>query len=131
MELVLLREYFPDGTNGDLYHLEELICHTIELPWKNNEHKISCIPEGKYSLIRRYTKEFGWHLLVQDVPNRKGILLHAANKALTELKGCIAPVTKITDHGCGSSSKAALRKLIDVAVDVLEKEKVYLIIKKK
>jgi hypothetical protein len=131
MDLELLREYFPEGTNGELFMQGAQICYTIELPWLNNEFQISCIPEGKYPLVRRYNKEFGWHLLVKDVPNRKGILLHAANKALLELKGCIAPVTKITDHGCGNSSKNALRKLIDIVVDLLEKEKVYLIISKK
>ena len=131
MELELLREYFPQGTNGELLHNGESICFTIELPWKNNKKKISCIPEGRYSLINRCNEEFGWHLLVQNVPDRDGILLHAANKALAELKGCIAPVSKLISPGCGSSSKKALRKLIEMVHDVLEHEPVYLIIKKK
>ena len=131
MELVLLREYFPDGTNGDLYHLEELICHTIELPWKNNEHEISCIPEGRYSLKTRYVTKFGWHLLVENVPDRTWILIHPANYALTQLKGCIAPEESDTGHGRGINSKAALSKLLGLVFETLKNEKVYLTIKKK
>ena len=48
MILFLTRTYFPDGTNGKLECEGKLICNTIELPWKNNEKRVSCIPEGKY-----------------------------------------------------------------------------------
>jgi hypothetical protein len=48
MEIHLTRTYFPDGTNGILECEGKLICNTIELPWKKNETKVSCIPEGKY-----------------------------------------------------------------------------------
>ena len=131
MELELLREYFPDGTNGEIVKAGESICYTIELPWKNNAHQISCIPEGKYLLINRYTKELGWHLQVLNVPDRSGILIHAANVALKELKGCIGPVSALTKHGCGTNSRKALKKLIAEILEVSENEPVYLIIKKK
>jgi hypothetical protein len=48
MIIFLTRTYFPEGCNGKLECEGKLICHTIELPWKNNETKVSCIPEGKY-----------------------------------------------------------------------------------
>src|SRR6478752_506485 len=101
MELELLREYFPEGTNGEIWHDGKLICKTIELPWKENAKKISCIPEGRYSLIIKWHKKLGWVILVQDVPNRKEILIHPANEALKELKGCIAPVTNTISPGNG------------------------------
>ena len=45
MKLRLCRNYFPNGTNGLLYdEMGELLCFTIELPWKNNERRESCIP---------------------------------------------------------------------------------------
>jgi hypothetical protein len=130
MELTLLREYFPEGTNGKIYALEQLICDTIELPWKNNAHEISCIPEGKYSLKRRFNTKFGWHLWLEDVPGRTWILIHPANNALTQLKGCIAPVTTVTGHGCGTQSSIALKKLTDLVYKQLVTEKVYLTIAK-
>lgn len=131
MELELLREYKPQGTNGSLLHDGQQICFTIELPWKNNKHKISCIPEGKYHVMIRCNKQFGWHLLVTGVQNRDGILMHPANNALAELKGCIAPVTKLIKSGVGSGSRNALKKLLDLIFNADEQEAVYLTIKKK
>lgn len=131
MELELLRAYFPDGTNGDLMYEGQLLCFTIELPWKNNYHKFSCIPEGRYPLKIRFTKALGWHIAVKDVEDRIGILMHIANDALKELKGCIAPVSAHTGHGKGRGSKIALNKILKLMLQLEESETVYLIIKKK
>jgi hypothetical protein len=111
MELILFRKYHPDGTNGKLMNGRQLVCQTIELPWLLNRNNVSCIPEGRYEITKRYTPERGWHLLVLDVPKRSGILFHPANDALKELKGCIAPVTSITGPGKGLSSRNALAQL--------------------
>lgn len=112
MELVLKRVYQDMGTNGELLLKGKRICYTIELPWKNNARRVSCIPEGKYQLVKRYTARFGWHLLLVNVPQRDWILLHAANDALKEIKGCIAPVTTLTGPGKGALSRLALQKLM-------------------
>ena len=114
MKLVLYRDYHPAGTNGDLYVDEVFQCHTIELPWLDNQHQQSCIPEGTYRLEPRWNQRFGKHLLVRDVPGRSAILVHPANNALTELKGCIAPVLQLTGAGCGSYSRMALEHLLQV-----------------
>ena len=74
MVLILLRIYFPEGTNGKLECEGKLKCYTIELPWKMNETKVSCIPEGKYFIRKRYSQKFKWHLEVLDVENRSFIL---------------------------------------------------------
>jgi hypothetical protein len=47
-----------------------------------------------------------------DVPNRSGILIHAANR-VEELKGCIAPVSEITRLTEGSGSMKALQAIFD------------------
>lgn len=99
MVLILTRTYFPDGTNGKLECDGKFICNTIELPWKNNETKVSCIPEGEYFIKKRYSNKFQWHLEIIDVENRSLILFHPANNVLRELKGCIAPVTKLSGPG--------------------------------
>ena len=67
MELELIRTYFPNGTNGELLHLSNRVCFTIELPWKNNEPRVSCIPEGRYQLTERESLKYGRHLLVNSV----------------------------------------------------------------
>lgn len=129
MILFLTRTYFPDGTNGKLKCDGEFICYTIELPWKNNEKRVSCIPEGKYFIRKRYSPKFKWHLEVIDVENRNFILFHPANNALKELNGCIAPVTKLSGPGLGLMSRKAFKKLKTLVYQALDnKESVELIV---
>ena len=130
MVLSLSRTYFPDGTNGILECEGKIICLTIELPWKINETKVSCIPEGKYFIRKRYSKRFQWHLEIINVKNRSLILFHPANNALQELNGCIAPVTKLSGPGLGLMSRKAFSKLKYLVNPILDKnESVELIIK--
>ena len=127
MELELFRTYYPDGTNGEIRHVGRSICHTIELPWLQNRRNVSCIPEGRYALRKRFTSKHGLHVFVVDVPGRSGILIHPANYAKTELRGCIAPVHELTGAGSGRQSRLANERLKDLVLDALEKgEKVYL-----
>ena len=129
MVISITRTYFPEGTNGKLECDGKLICNTIELPWKMNETKVSCIPEGKYFIRKRYSRKFQWHLEVLDVRNRSLILFHPANNALRELNGCIAPVTKLSGPGLGLMSRKAFSKLKNLVNPILDKnESVVLIV---
>lgn len=131
MVILLLRSYHNRGTNGTMYFNGIKICDTIELPWKNNQRRVSCIPEGTYTLRKRYTARFGWHCHVDKVPNRDWILIHSFNNALKESLGCIGPVTKIEGEGIGAASRPALNKLMALLEPAFEKRKsIYLIIKK-
>lgn len=121
MELLLKRTYFTDGTNGKLYNGDQLICFTIELPWLDNKSRVSCIPEGRYELMKRYSPKFQWHLWLQQVAQRQLILIHPANDALKELKGCIALVSALTGSGKGSQSRAAFKKLCAIVFEALER----------
>jgi hypothetical protein len=130
MKLLLTRTYFPKGTNGKLECEGKLICNAIELPWKNNETKVSCIPEGKYFIRKRYSQKLQWHLEVLDVKNRSLILFHPANNALQELNGCIAPVTKLSGPGLGLMSRKAFLRLKSMVYKALDnKESVELNVK--
>jgi len=129
MELYLRRWYHPLGTNGIISHRGTSICGCIELPWKDNRRYISCIPEGRYRLIKRMHPRWGEQLAVGNVPNREGILFHPANHALQDLQGCIAPVTKATAPGVGNYSRIALERLKDLVYPVLDAgEPVWLVI---
>jgi hypothetical protein len=130
MVLELTRTYFPNGTNGKLECEGKIICNTIELPWKNNETRVSCIPEGKYFIKKRYSQKFQWHLEIENVQNRSLILFHPANNALQELNGCIAPVTKLSGPGLGLMSRKAFTTLKRMVYKVLDtNESVELIVK--
>lgn len=61
---------------------------TIELPWKNNAKRISCIPTGTYTVKRRWSKKLGHHFHLTDVPNRELILIHVGNYN-EQTQGCI------------------------------------------
>ncbi len=132
MELTIERTYGVKGTNGILFLGGKKIGYTIELPWKNNRKRSSCIPEGRYRIRRRYSDRFGWHCLVEAVPDRTGILVHTFNNALEESKGCIAPVTRITGEGTGTQSRNALNRLLEKLARSFDLQKpVYLTFKKK
>lgn len=130
MVLELTRTYFPEGTNGILKCEGKVVCKTIELPWKNNVRRVSCIPEGKYFIKKRYSSKFGWHMEIIGIENRTLILLHPANNALKELNGCIAPVTKLSGPGLGLLSRKAFNRLKDLIYKSLDQnESVELIVK--
>mgnify|MGYP004701969555 FL=1 len=112
MKVVLQRTYYSQGTHGTIFVNGEEVCHTIELPWLNNQKRVSCIPEGSYRLRKRYNAKFKWHLALEAVKGRSGILIHPANDAKKELLGCIAPVQYHTGIGKGVYSRRSLDLLL-------------------
>lgn len=105
------------GTIGMLEVDGKFACMCFELPWKSNKREVSCIPPGNYDLAYKDSPRFKRRLHVLRVPNRSGILFHAANEQ-HETKGCIIPVTTVGRDdgkpriGChGHDSGKALLKL--------------------
>lgn len=94
--------------------LNAFTCYTIELKWKNNERSVSCIPKGFYELELVNSPKFKQVLHVKNVPNRSEILIHKANYAKTELRGCVAPVSRIeiSDTVYGVNSKLAFDSIM-------------------
>jgi hypothetical protein len=132
MKLELIRTYYPKGTNGKILYEGRLMVYTIELPWKNNLAGVSCIPEGNYELVKRWSPKFGRHLQILNVSGRELILIHPAGEALRELKGCIAPVFSITGAGKGIRSRPALETLTGLVGAALDRhEHVFITIKSK
>ncbi len=130
MELELIRTYYPTGTNGRIQYLSSLMMYSIELPWKENLAQVSCIPEGRYELVKRWSPKFTRHLHVVNVSQRENILIHPANDAMHELKGCIAPVSLITGVGKGIRSRMALEILTSLVYGALDQhDHVFIIIK--
>lgn len=92
MKAFILRSNFKGQTLGNLFVIEDtdvlLNCKTLELPDLNNQKRISCIPEGIYTVIKHNSPKFGQCFWIQNVPNRDEILIHAANYK-SDLLGCI------------------------------------------
>lgn len=130
-KLVLKRIYSHDYVLGILEipvdGKEMLKLYTIELPWRDNEKNISCVPEGEYVLRKResavvrrtsggaYTR--GWE--VCDVPDRTHIMIHVGN-TVDDIEGCIAVGTRVGYLGKNMAvlnSRAAFSKLMEAMAD--------------
>lgn len=62
-------------------------CCVIELPWRNNIQKYSCIPLGDYLCRIRRSPRFGKVYWVMEVEGRSWVLTHWGNLAGDVLKG--------------------------------------------
>jgi hypothetical protein len=65
------------------------------------------------------------------VNDRELILIHPANDALKELRGCIAPVSILTGPGKGILSRNAFQKLVSIVFEAQQKTTVFLTIQSK
>lgn len=74
----------------ELYNNKEKLfeCKTLELPWKDNQRRISCIPEGHYEAQKHISPNFGKSVWIKGVPNRTEILIHKGN-FYTDILGCV------------------------------------------
>ncbi len=117
INLLIIRDTFTDvSTLGQLFLNGERFCDTLELPWKDNQKRISCIPEGEYKVRIRVARESASrdyvHLLVQEVPSRDYILFHRGNSA-KDTRGCIL---------VGQGSQQDIVHNSTLAMDLLMKE---------
>ena len=133
INLLLIRDTFTDeSTIGELFLNGERMCDTLELPYRDNQRSISCIPAGEYKVRLRYPRESATrdylHLLVQDVKDRSYILFHRGNSA-KDTRGCIL-VGQGTQHNIVHNSTLAMDLLIKEILH-LGGENINLIIKNK
>lgn len=75
---------------------ESLSLLTLELPWRDNRKRKSCIPTGNFPCVYYKSPSKGYCYLLQNVPDRQSILIHAGNWAgdeemgfFTDSRGCI------------------------------------------
>lgn len=113
MVIELQRLYRDGWTDGEILINGILLCRSIELRWANNERNVSCVPEGVYPVVIIQHPKFGECLQINGVKGRSGILVHVANDAQKELRGCIAPVFSLTGNGKGQHSRLAMNYLIE------------------
>ena len=111
----LFNETLGEGQVGDFKFV------TLELPWKNNQRRISCIPPGTYKGVKRTSPKYGLHVHILDVPGRDLILMHNANY-VTQLEGCVAVGEAIKDINADgtldvTNSVKTLKKLVSLLPD--------------
>lgn len=74
------------GTEGLLVS-GDFTCRTLELPWRENQRQISCIPADEYNVKIKISNKYGRIYWVRKVPNRTHILIHSGNYAGDKTKG--------------------------------------------
>ena len=134
INLLLIRDTFTEeSTIGELFLNGERFCDTLELPYRDNQRSISCIPAGEYKVRLRLPRESATrdyiHLIVKDVPNRSHILFHRGNTA-KDTKGCIL-VGQGTQQDIVHNSTLAMDLLIKEIINLGEGYDINLIIKNK
>ncbi len=118
MRVTLTRHsYHPAATLGML-RAGDLSLHTIERPWRRNERRVSCIPEGTYPLRPYNSPKFQNCFQVCDVPGRDYILIHAGNTA-DDVEGCIAVGLKGSQYSLViNQSQLAMQRLRQVLAGI-------------
>ena len=89
-QLVTLTRFKPTSGKQTLgiIQYKEFSGTTLELPWKDNAYRISCIPEGMYRCNKRHSAKYGHHFMINHVEGRDMILIHSGNY-YTHTLGCI------------------------------------------
>ena len=96
-------------------------CYCLELVWKNNYKRISCIPIGDYTVEKRNSAKYGEHFHILNVPNRDLILIHSGNYH-SDTQGCILPGIYLQDINKDNeidvaSSRVAMQDLLKLLPD--------------
>ena len=66
------------------------LCMALELPWRDNQNDISCIPPGVYPCTLYNSPAHGEVYLLHEVPGRENVEIHPGNLDENTL-GCILP----------------------------------------
>jgi hypothetical protein len=130
MRMQIVRTYQENETlgNAEIYDDNENIIfnfHTIELPNKNNQQKISCIPERAYEVNKIISPTKGHCFLLKDVPGRSAVEIHIGNYAAgkkVDTEGCILPGMGFEDLNNDGNldvvhSTVAMEKLLEILPD--------------
>jgi hypothetical protein len=76
-------------TLGAMFDGEDRICETLELPWRDNQRGISCIPEGTYHAVLEMSPKRRYKVYwLTDVPGRIAVQIHVGNTT-EDIRGCI------------------------------------------
>lgn len=128
MKILQIRRYELHATYSEAEVFnesgEKLFSYKIlELPWRNNQRSVSCIPEGEYIVVKMKPTEkrpyvYFW---IKDVPGRSGILMHRGNFT-RQIKGCQLTGENFIDLDKDgkpdiSNTKGTLERLAEILPD--------------
>lgn len=124
MKVLLNRiEYEKKQTLGimSVSNKDEIIysCKTLELPYLNNQKRISCIPKGEYEVVKHVSPKFGKCFWIKNVPDRSEILIHKGNYHKDTL-GCILVGAAFLDiNNDGYRDVTSSKKTVEYLLKIL------------
>lgn len=131
MKAKLLRiDYQEKQTLGGLYIFDGVLdifhCKTLELPWKDNEKRVSCIPTGHYKTHYHISPTFDRCFWIHDVPGRSEILIHKGNYNRDTL-GCVLVGSGFADINKDglldvTNSQKTVEKLVELLPNIFDLE---------
>jgi hypothetical protein len=106
-EIVIERKYrHSECIIGKMYVNGAELCYTLELPWKDNQQNVSCIPQGSYGGFVRTDGKIGWRIELSGVPgNRQNVQIHVGNYP-QDTKGCVLIGTGYSNNAVRDSQTA-------------------------
>lgn len=125
--LTITRQPSTDQGTPGYFAFDGTVLRCMELPWRDNQPRVSCIPPGTYRAELYASPKHGTVYMLQGVPGRSDVEIHAANFAgdasmgfACELLGCIAPAMSIgrasqpgkPEQTAGLQSRAALAQFM-------------------
>ena len=134
MKATIQREHYTDKqVTGTLKLFDGrkqiFTCKTLELPWRDNESNISCIPTGTYDAVKRVSDKYKHSYHVKSpgddqVAGRAWILIHPGNY-FTDIRGCILIGRALTDINSDeykdvTSSTSTVKELLKLAGGTLK-----------
>jgi len=122
MIVTLTREHpLKDDATLGILRIDGLAeCATLELPWKDNQPRISCIPTGVYSVVKYNSPTKGQVFLLGGVAGRSNVEIHSGN-TVDDILGCILVGRT---HGTLAGKRAVLhsRNTLERLLDTLPSE---------
>lgn len=104
-KVVLFRRWVTEKSTGGLVlGPSGMQLYSLELPWRNNQFRISCIPEGKYQAVWHHSPKFGWTYLLLGTEPRTQILIHPGNYPRNSWGCILLGKTRSVDHVWNSRS---------------------------
>jgi len=125
MKLLRQKRLYLDDCTVSQWRMGSFMCLGLELPWRNNQRGISCIPEGLYKCEMYMSPSR--HMIVPqfiNVDSRSHIQIHPGNYT-SQIQGCQLPGDAIKDiNNDGildvSNSLSTFQKLMAVIGDDVE-----------
>ena len=115
--LIIDRKFYHDCTTGRV-SFGDFHCHSLELPWLNNDNNVSCIPNGIYHCKKINSPNHGECFKIMNVPFRSLVRGHIGNFISSTL-GCVLFGDSIKDFNNDgildvTSSGNTFRKLMSL-----------------